>query len=257
MPVDNELYNHLSDTWWNEQTALGILRTWYNPVRFGYFRRVLIEEQQRDPFSTSVLDVGCGGGLLAEEFATLGCRVTGIDPSEPSLQTARNHARQSGLDIVYQSGVGEHLPFADASFDVVVCCDVLEHVQEVVQIVREIARVLKPGGYFFYDTINRSTLSWLATIKLAQEWKLTRFMPPDLHDWHKFIKPAELLGDLRACHLQHQEIRGISPRSHPLVSLILFLQQKQGKITLTEMGKRMQFHESKDLSTSYMGYALK
>ena len=116
MPVDNELYDRLSDTWWDENQALGLLRTSLGPVRFDYFRRVLIEEHKRDPRGIKVLDVGCGGGLLAEEFACLGCQVTGIDPSEPSLHTARKHAQQSGLEIAYQTGVGEQIHFADASF---------------------------------------------------------------------------------------------------------------------------------------------
>ncbi len=257
MPVDNELYNRLSDTWWDENEALGILRTWLGPVRFGYFRRVLIEERKIDSQGIRVLDVGCGGGLLAEEFARLGCQVTGVDPSEPSLATARKHTQQSGLDITYQVGVGEHLPFADASFDIVICCDVLEHVDDVAQVIQEISRVLTTGGLFFYDTINRTFLTWLADIKLAQEWKITRFMPPNLHDWKKFIKPQELLLCMQRYHLHNQEVKGMSPRAHPLIVISLFLKHKRGKITLTEMGKRMNFQESSDLSTSYMGYALK
>ncbi|HEY4035819.1 MAG TPA: bifunctional 2-polyprenyl-6-hydroxyphenol methylase/3-demethylubiquinol 3-O-methyltransferase UbiG [Ktedonobacteraceae bacterium] len=257
MPVDNELYNRLSDTWWDDDEALSTLRTWLNPVRFGYFRRLLIEQQRIDPQGTKVLDVGCGGGLLAEEFACLGCQVTGIDPSEPSLATARKHAQQSGLDISYQVGLGEQLPFADTSFDIVVCCDVLEHVDNVAQVIQEISRVLKPDGLFFYDTINRTLLSWLAAIKMAQEWSITRFMPPNLHDWKKFIKPQELQLCMQKCHLQSQEVKGMSPSAHPLLVVSLFLRHKRGKITLTEMGKHMNFLESNDLSTSYMGYALK
>ena len=257
MPIDNELYNHLSHTWWDGNEALSILRTWLGPVRFSYFRRILVEEQKQDPQSLKVLDVGCGGGLLAEEFARLGCQVTGIDPSEPSLATAREHAHQSGLDITYQIGVGEQLPFLPASFDIVICCDVLEHVNDLSQVIHEIARVLKADGIFFYDTINRTFLSWLADIKLAQEWRRTSFMPPNLHDWRKFIKPRELVHCLQNHGLQNQNLKGMSPRANPLVSLSLFLKQKRGEITLTEMGKRIQFHESKDLFGSYMGYALK
>jgi 2-polyprenyl-6-hydroxyphenyl methylase / 3-demethylubiquinone-9 3-methyltransferase len=257
MPIDNELYNHLSATWWDETEALGILRTWFNPVRFNYFRRILTSASQPDPRGLTLLDVGCGGGLLAEEFAGLGCQVTGLDPSEASLDTAREHARQAGLEIAYQSGVGEHLPFADASFDIVICCDVLEHVNDLEQVIKEIARVLKPGGHFFYDTINRTFFAWFADIQVAQVWKITRFMPRDLHDWRKFIKPQELLRCLQKCQLQHREMKGISPRANPFVSFLLFLQHKQGKITLTTMGKRLAFHESKDLIGSYMGYALK
>ncbi len=257
MPIDNDLYDRLSTTWWEETGALSILRTWFNPIRFGYFRRILLDELQIDLHEKQVVDIGCGGGLLAEEFAHLDCQVTGIDPSVASLEIAREHAQQSGLQIFYQKGVGEQLPFDEHTFDIAICCDVLEHVNDVGQVIREIARVLKPGGFFFYDTINRTFLSWLADIKLAQEWELTSFMPPHLHEWDKFIKPVELKKMLQQAHLEHREIKGISPRTLPPATIRLFIQQKRRKITLTEMGNQMKFHESKDLSTSYMGYALK
>ena len=92
MPVDNHLYARLADTWWNDNSVLSLLRTSLNPARFGYMRRVLIGELGIDPRGKTALDIGSGGGLLAEEFARLGCRVTGIDPSTESLETARSHA---------------------------------------------------------------------------------------------------------------------------------------------------------------------
>lgn len=257
MPVDNELYNHLSETWWDETAAFSTLRTWLGPVRFGYFRRILLERYNGDAQGIKVLDVGCGGGLLAEQFAELGCQVTGIDPSEPSLITARKHAELAGLKITYQTGVGEHIPFADTSFDIVICCDVLEHVRDIAQVIPEISRVLVADGIFFYDTVNRTFQSWLVTLKLAQEWKMTCFLPPNLHDWHHFIKPQELLRCMQRYHLQNQEIKGMSLHANPFVAINLLLRHKRGKITLTEMGRRMNFQESRDLSGSYMGYALK
>jgi len=257
VPVDNELYDRLSDTWWDENQPLGLLRTQLGPVRFEYFQRVLIEEHRRDPQGMKVLDVGCGGGLLAEEFALLGCQVTGIDPSESSLNTARKHAQQSGLEIGYQTGVGEQMPFPDASFDIVVCCDVLEHVNDVSRVIQEVARVLRTGGVFFYDTINATFLSWLMTIKIAQQWKITRFLPADLHDWNRFIKPRELQLWMQLSHLQSQEVKGISPRGNPFVVISRLLSYKRGEITLAEMGKHVHFRESKDLSVLYMGHALK
>ncbi len=255
MPVDNQLYDRLSHTWWDENEALGLLRTWLNPVRFGYFQRVLLAGEASGVRGQTLLDVGCGGGLLAEEFARAGCRVTGIDPSAASLEVARGHARQAGLAIDYQIGAGEHLPFAAASFDLVVCCDVLEHVDDVERVIAEIARTLKPGGIFFYDTINRSWLSWIGAIKLAQEW--THFLPPNLHDWQMFIRPAELRRYLERSRLTPQESRGMSPRANPLLVLYLLLQQRRKKITVPQVGERIQFHESKSLAGAYMGYAVK
>jgi 2-polyprenyl-6-hydroxyphenyl methylase/3-demethylubiquinone-9 3-methyltransferase len=257
MPVDNEIYNRLSETWWDENGVLGLLRTVLGPVRFGYFRRVLIEGHKKDPRRIKALDLGCGGGLLTEEFARLGCQMTGVDPSEASLATARKHAQRSGFEVAYLTGVGEQIPFADASFDIVICCDVLEHVNDIAQVMQEIARVLAPGGILFYDTINATILSWLVAIKVAQEWELTRFLPPNLHDWNHFIKPRDLRLYMQRSDLQDQEAKGISPRSNPIVVISQLLRYKRGEMTLAEMGKRLHLHETKNLSILYMGYALK
>ena len=257
MPVDNELYNRLSSTWWDENEPLNLLRTSINPGRFGYFRDVLIKQLKIDPRGKKALDVGCGGGILAEEFARLGCQVIGIDPSASSLATARAHAQQVGLDIDYRVGIGEDLPFADESFELVYCSDVLEHVNDLAKVVAEIDRVLKPGGVFLYDTINRTFPSNLVMIKLLQEWKATSFMPPNLHDWNAFIKPSELLTLIKRNGLDNREITGLAPAANPIAMTILMRRRKRGKISLYEMGSRMRFQQSKDTSILYMGYAIK
>lgn len=257
MPVDNELYNRMSDTWWDENEVFSTLLLWLNPVRFGYFRRILLEQLKVEPRGMETLDVGCGGGLLAEEFARLGCRVTGIDPSERSLTTARAHAQQSGLDITYLAGVGEQLPFADAAFDLVYCCDVLEHVGNLAQVISEIARVLKPGGIFLYDTINRTPLSRLILVKMAQEWPATRFMPPNLHDWRQFIKPRELVSLMRNNGLVNQDLKGMAPAANPITILRTLLKRNRGEISYAAAGKILRWRQSNNLLGSYMGYALK
>jgi 2-polyprenyl-6-hydroxyphenyl methylase / 3-demethylubiquinone-9 3-methyltransferase len=257
MPVDNELYNSLSSTWWDENEPLNLLRTSLNPGRFGYFRDVLNQQLRIDPRGKKVLDVGCGGGILAEEFARLGCQVMGIDPSASSLATARAHAQQAGLDIDYRVGAGEDLPFADESFEVVCSSDVLEHVRDLEKVISEIARVLKQDGVFLYDTINRTFPSNLVMIKLVQEWKSTSFMPPNLHDWNAFIKPRELLALLMRYGLDNREITGLKPGTNPIAMTILMRKRKRGEISLYEMGSRMSFQQSKDTSILYMGYAIK
>ena len=257
MAVDNALYDRLSDTWWDENHVLGLLRTKLGPVRFNYFREIILAKLKADLRQLKVLDVGCGGGLLSEEFARLDCQVIGIDPSELSLDTARKHALQSGLPIVYLKGTGEQLPFADASFDIIVCCDVLEHVHHVECVVREIARVLRPGAIFFYDTINATFLSWLTVIKLAQEWKTTSFFPPHLHDWKQFIRPRELQRFMQHAYLENQQIRGVAIRGNPLVVISRLVKYKRGHIRLAEMANALHFYESRSTSVLYMGYALK
>jgi 2-polyprenyl-6-hydroxyphenyl methylase / 3-demethylubiquinone-9 3-methyltransferase len=257
MTVDNELYNRLSSTWWDENEPLNLLRTSVNPGRFGYFRDVLTKRLSIDPQGKKILDVGCGGGILAEEFARIGCQMIGIDPSVSSLATARAHAQQAGLDIDYRVGLGEDLPFADESFEVVYCSDVLEHVNDLEKVTSEIARVLKSNGVFLYDRINRTFPSNLVMIKLLQEWKSTSFMPPNLHDWNAFIKPRELLVLLTRHGLNNREITGLKPAANPIAMTILMRKRKRGEISLYEMGSRMSLQQSKDTSILYMGYAIK
>lgn len=258
MPVGNEIYNRLSSTWWNEQQGgFTILRTEVNPARFGYFREVLLKQVGVDPVGKKALDVGCGGGLLAEEFARLGCQVTGIDPSEPSLATARAHARQAGLDIEYRVGVGEALSCADETFDLAYCCDVLEHVNDLAQVLSEISRVLRRRGLFFYDTINQTLQSKLIVIKLLQEWKATGIMPPRLHDWDMFIKPQRLQELMRQQELVSQDLVGLKPAASLLAIIGSLRQCKRGELSFEELGSRFHIQQSKDISVMYMGYAIK
>jgi 2-polyprenyl-6-hydroxyphenyl methylase / 3-demethylubiquinone-9 3-methyltransferase len=257
MTVDNELYDRLAPTWWDENEVLNMLRTVINPGRFGYFRSVLLDQLKIDPRGQQTLDVGCGGGILAEEFARLGCNVTGVDPSEPSLAVARDHAQLEGLTIDYRLGFGENLPFADASFDIVYCCDVLEHVQDLERVISEIARVLKKDGTFFYDTINRTFMSKIITIKLLQEWRMTKVMPPNIHDWNMFIKPRELQALMKQYGLYQKEIVGLVPGNNPLTIINLLLKLRLGKMSFKEVVTHVKLIKSKDTSNLYMGYAMK
>ena len=250
------MYDRLAAGWWDERGFLHALAA-LNPARFGYMRRVLTEELRLTPTDLRVLDVGCGGGLLAEEFARLGCAVTGVDPSEESLAAAREHAATLGLAIEYQRARGEALPFAADSFDVVYCCDVLEHVDDLRQVLSETARVLKPGGVYLYDTINRTPRSWLLAIKLLQEWRWTALMPPRLHDWNMFIRPAELERMLKQLGLEPAGLTGLKPRANPLRLLRALRRRKRGLLSFAEAVEQMDLGESSDVSVSYIGYARK
>ena len=256
MPVDNLLYDRLAAGWWDERGFLHALAA-LNPARFGYMRRVLADELHLDLTGLRVLDVGCGGGLLAEEFARLGCGVTGVDPSAESLAVARAHAAAQGLDIRYERAGGEALPFASGSFDVVYCCDVLEHVNDVGQVIAESARVLRPAGVYLYDTINRTWQSRLVVIALLQEWRWTALMPPRLHDWNMFIRTEELARLLVQCGLEPGGLTGLRPRANPLHIVRALRQRKRGVISYAEAVARMDLGESPDTSLSYIGYARK
>jgi 2-polyprenyl-6-hydroxyphenyl methylase/3-demethylubiquinone-9 3-methyltransferase len=253
--IDNAIYDQAGDIWWDENSPLSILNTSLNPARFPYFRDALVHLFDGSPSGKLALDVGCGGGLLAEEIARLGCRVTGIDPSANSLATARTHATGAGLAIDYQQGAGEALPFEPGSFDIVFCCDVLEHVSSVAAVVGEIARVLKPGGVFLYDTINRTLTSKVAVIKLPQDW--LRLAPPNFHLWEMFIRPSELVAALDRNGLDSREIVGLRPGGNPLRLLWAMRRVKAGTMSYGELGRRAQWSRSKSLAISYMGYAIK
>ena len=257
MPVDNQLYDRLAGTWWNDDSVLSLLRTSINPARFGYMRRMLVEELGVEPAGRATLDIGSGGGLLAEEFARLGCRVTGIDPSAESVATAREHAAVEGLAIDYTVGAGEQLPFEDGSFDIAYCCDVLEHVDDLDRVLAETSRVLKPGGVYLYDTINRTRRSRLVVINLMQEWRSTALMEPNLHDWDMFIKPRELEEAMARAGLQGRDRVGLGPARNPVALIMDMRRRARGDMTYGEFGARNKFRESRDQSLLYAGYAVK
>ncbi len=255
--VDNTLYDQSGHKWWEEDAGLEFtsLRRCVNPVRHAYFTRQLAGRSLRDG---RLLDLGCGGGYLSEEFAKDGYAVTGLDPSGRSLEAAQSHALSCGLAIEYVQGSGENLPFADASFDIVACCDVLEHVDDVGAVISECSRVLKPNGLLLFDTINRTPKSWFAMIFLAQICPLTRFLPRRVHAWSQFIEPTELGRVLAASGVALLELRGFGIRENAKGLVLRALRaQAKGAAEREALLKRLEMSETDDLSLSYMGIAAK
>ncbi len=177
-------YDQQAAQWWSETATIFPLSK-LNPLRFEYFDRVI-----SDWHGLKVLDVGCGGGYTCEFLAQRGAEVTGIDQSAACIEAAEGHSAAMGLTIDYRVGVGETLPFEDDGFDVVVCVDVLEHVESPAATVAEIGRVLRPGGQFCFDTINRTWQSRVLMIWLLED--VLRLIPRGIHDWQKFVRPEEL-----------------------------------------------------------------
>jgi 2-polyprenyl-6-hydroxyphenyl methylase / 3-demethylubiquinone-9 3-methyltransferase len=204
MRNDLTIYDRVADHWWSDDVRW--VRTLKNlvPGRLAWFDRH-IDWQGKD-----VLDLGCAGGFMAEAMAARGATVTGIDPAAQAIEAARSHARAAGLRIRYDVGAGEALPCAAAGFDAVVCVDVLEHVADLHRVLAEVARVLRPGGLFLYDTINRNPLARLATITIAED--VLRLLPRGTHDPRMFIKPRELGAAMQGAGLVPGPVTGLGPR---------------------------------------------
>ena len=258
MEINNEIYDKMAEHWWDENDcgSLATIRYFVNTVRFDYFVSILKNIFRSDYQKVELLDIGCGGGFLSEEFAKIGFDVSGIDPSKNSIEVAQKHANEHNLKINYVHGYGEKLPFESNSFSIVTCCDVFEHVADLNEVVKEISRVLKPGGILFFDTINR-TLFGKIILKATQEWKSTSFMEPNLHNWDMFIKPQELFHKFNAHHLQNVEIKGVAPSLNIFSCYMNLRKCKQKKISFEELGKKLNMRISNNTLGVYIGYAIK
>lgn len=204
MRNDLTIYDRVADVWWSDEVRW--VRTLKNlvPGRLGWFDRHI------DWKGKDVLDLGCAGGFMAEAIAGRGATVTGIDPAANAIAAARRHAQETDLTIRYDVGVGEALPYDASAFDAVVCVDVLEHVIDLAQVLSEVARVLRPGGLFLFDTINRNALARFATITMAED--ILRLLPRGTHDPELFIRPDELRRAMEGAGLVPGPMTGLGPR---------------------------------------------
>lgn len=200
-PGEVERFSALAEAWWN---PLGDFRPLHklNPVRLAYVRDAAAARFGRDPKGIlpleglAILDIGCGGGLLAEPLARLGAQVTGIDASERNIGIARAHAAESALKIDYEAISAESLVQGDRRFDAVLNMEVIEHVADVSAFLGASLALLKPGGIMVIATLNRTPQSFAFAI-LGAEYVL-RWLPRGTHDWSRFIRPSELAAMLRA-----------------------------------------------------------
>jgi 2-polyprenyl-6-hydroxyphenyl methylase/3-demethylubiquinone-9 3-methyltransferase len=177
-------FDRISKLWWDPDGKMGTLHT-INPLRLKFITDYISTPQPR------AVDIGCGGGILAEALARTGAEVTAIDLSEQSLEIARQHARRSGLSIDYRYQSAEQLAQQQAgSFDVVTCMEMLEHVPDPSQVIAACARLLKPGGLAVFSTINRTPKAFLFAI-VGGEYVL-RLLPRGTHSYSKLIRPTEM-----------------------------------------------------------------
>ncbi|STU88426.1 3-demethylubiquinone-9 3-methyltransferase [Klebsiella pneumoniae] len=195
-------FEAVASRWWDLEGEFKPLHR-INPLRLGY-----IAERSGGLFGKKVLDVGCGGGILAESMAREGATVTGLDMGAEPLQVARLHALESGIQVDYvQETVEEHAAKHPQQYDVVTCMEMLEHVPDPQSVVHACARLVKPGGQVFFSTINRNGKAWLMAVFGAEY--VMKMVPKGTHDVKKFIKPAELLGWVDQTTLKEQHIIGL------------------------------------------------
>ncbi len=188
-------FTAMAEEWWNPDGKFKPIHK-FNPVRLGYIREHLLAQFGRDgslmrPFEgLSILDVGCGGGLLCEPLARLGATVTGIDAAERNIAVARIHAGQSGLDIDFRATTSEALAAAGERFDMVLNMEVVEHVDNVPLYMKSCADLVKPGGLMLTATLNRTARAYALAI-VGAEYVLG-WLPKGTHDWKKFLTPEEI-----------------------------------------------------------------
>ena len=194
-------FNNLSDKWWDPK---GPIRTLHeiNPARLKFITANQSLKNQ------SILDVGCGGGLLTESLAKAGAKMTGIDLATDSIQVAKEHSLNENLNIDYQAICIEEFQKKQSSkFDAIVCMELLEHLEDPESFIETMVKVLKPGGKLFLSTVNRNMKSYLYAIMAAEY--ILKLLPKGTHDYHQFIKPSEMIKVMNRMNFECTAMQGI------------------------------------------------
>ncbi len=205
-PIEIEKFSQLAHKWWDPHSEFKPLHE-INPLRLGYIDRNVGLQGK------TILDVGCGGGILSESMARLGGNVTGIDLSDKALGVAKLHLLESGQQVDYRKIPVEALAAEQpAHYDVVTCLEMLEHVPDPASVIAACAQLVKPGGWVFFSTLNRNPKSYLLAI-IGAEYILN-MLPRGTHDYAKFLKPSELAQACRNARLDLVDLIGMS--YHPI-----------------------------------------
>lgn len=195
-------FEAVASRWWDLEGEFKPLHR-INPLRLNY-----IQQRADGVFGKKILDVGCGGGILAESMAREGADVTGLDMGAEPLQVARLHSLETGIKVTYvQETVEQHADDHTGLYDIVTCMEMLEHVPDPRSVVLACAKLVKPGGHVFFSTINRNNKAWLMAV-IGAEYVL-KMVPKGTHDVKKFIRPAELIGWINETPLRERNMIGL------------------------------------------------
>lgn len=212
-PEEIEKFSRMAAEWWDPDSKFKPLHK-FNPARLTYIRDAMLEHFGREPgdkplSGLKLLDIGCGGGLIAEPMARLGAGVTAVDAAEANIKTATVHAEEQGLEIDYRHGTAEQLlEEGDAQFDVVLNLEVVEHVANPDQFLKDCAKLLKPGGIMVVGSINRTSKAFVFAI-FGAEWVM-RWLPRGTHRFEKLIKPDEVRAALSSEGMDVRPANGVS-----------------------------------------------
>ncbi len=203
-PQELQKFSDLASRWWDPNAEFRPLHE-LNPLRLSWIDSLGALSGKR------VLDIGCGGGILSESMATIGAKVKGIDLSAEALGVADLHTLESGVNVEYENIAAEALAAREpASFDVVTCMEMLEHVPSPASIVKACATLVKPGGWVFFSTLNRNTKAYLLAV-IGAEY-IARLLPRGTHDYDRFIRPSELAAFARDAGLTPHGFKGLTYR---------------------------------------------
>ncbi len=206
-----EQFNRHADQWWKPD---GIFKPLHhmNPCRIQFIKDALCNQFGKNPKESqplkglTILDAGCGGGLLTEPLARLGASVAGVDAGDKNIEVAENHAKAQGLKIDYEIGTPQDLS-AKKKFDVVISLEVVEHVADIQAYINSCAKLVKKNGILILSTLNRTSLSYIGAIGLGEY--ILKWVPKGTHDWQKFVKPAELAKFLENCDFEIDHMQGM------------------------------------------------
>ena len=199
--LELDKFSQIAHKWWDMDSEFKPLHD-INPLRLGFI------DEHAGISGKTVLDVGCGGGILAESMAAKGATVTGIDLAKKSLKVAQLHSLESGVSVSYRCVPVEELAAeAPASFDVVTCMEMLEHVPDPLSVVRACAELVKPGGQVFFSTLNRNAKAYLLAV-VGAEYVLN-MLPRGTHEYKRFLKPSELARMARGAGLELVQVKGM------------------------------------------------